>query len=153
MRAPHQIDLPLAAPPDAVFEHSLGVVQNTKNLHVLAVHTPGRRLVALEKSKMSNPKIYVISVDDQAGQGVLHVAVGSDPRTRKALMDGKFNKTAAGKYVESVQAALSGAAPAPSTPVPNHYVQKKTQIPWEDPAVEPDIDLGFSWLGLASHMH
>lgn len=153
MRAPHQIDLPFPAPADAVFDSALGVVQNTKNLQVLAVHTQGRRLVALEKSKMSNPKIFVVGVDEQDGNGQLHVVVGSDPRTRKALMDGKFNKTAAGKYVEAVQAAASGAAPAPSTPVANHYVQKKNQVPWEDPTVEPDIDLGFSWLGLASHMH
>ncbi|MBA4084944.1 MAG: hypothetical protein C0493_08405 [Kytococcus sp.] len=152
MRAPHEIDLPVHSPADAVFDAALGVVQNTKNLQVLAVHTQGHRLVALEKSKMSNPKIFVVGVGGQGDQSLLRVAVGSDPRTRKALMDGKFNKTAATKYVESVQAALSGAAPAPSTPVANHYVQKKVQVPWEDPTAEPDIDLGFSWLGLVAHM-
>lgn len=152
MRAPHQIDLPIPSPADTVFDGALGVVQNTKNLQILAVHTQGRKLVALEKSKMSNPKIFVVGVDEQADNGQLHVVVGSDPRTRKALLDGKFNKTAAEKYVAAVQAAVSGDAPAPSTPVVNHYVQKKNQVPWEDSTVEPDIDLGFSWLGLVAHM-
>lgn len=152
MRSPHEITQPMTPPADAVFDNALGVVQNTKNLQILAVHTQGRRLVALEKSKMSNPKIFVVGVDDLEGTGQLHVVVGSDPRTRKALMDGKFNKTAAEKYVAAVQAAASGSAPAPSTPVANHYLQKKTQVPWEDPTVEPEIDLGFSWLGLVAHM-
>ncbi|MDN5715925.1 MAG: hypothetical protein L0G89_01705 [Janibacter sp.] len=152
MRAPHQIDLSLPSSADAVFDNALGVVQNTKNLQILAVHTQGRKLVAFEKSKMSNPKIFVVGVDDAEGTGQLHVAVGTDPRTRKALMDGKFNKTAAEKYVAAVQAAASGSAPAPSTPVANHYLQKKTQVPWEDATVEPEIDLGFSWLGLVAHM-
>ncbi|KRE35009.1 hypothetical protein ASG73_17300 [Janibacter sp. Soil728] len=153
MRAPHEITQPLPSPADAVFDNALGVVQNTKNLQILAVHTQGRKLVALEKAKMSNPKIYVVGVDDAEGKGQLHVVVGSDPRTRKALMDGKFNKTAAEKYVAAVEAAASGSAPAPSTPVANHYMQKKNQIPWEDANVEPEIDLGFSWLGLVAHMH
>lgn len=153
MRAPHEINLPMSSPADAVFDSALGVVQNTKNLKILAVHTQGRRLVAFENAKMSNPKIFAIGVDDLEGKGRLHVVVGTDPRTRKALLDGKFNKTAASKYVEAVEAAVSGAAPAPSTPVVNHYMQKKNQVPWEDPTVEPDIDLGFSWLGLVAYMH
>lgn len=152
MRAPHQTDVSISSPADTVFDGALGVVQNTKNVRILAVHTEGRKLVAFEKSKMSNPKIFVIGVDEDGAQSTLHVVVGSDPRTRRALMDGKFNKTAAGKYVESVQAAVDGTAPAPSTPVTNHYVQKKNEVPWEDPNVEPDIDLGFSWLGLVTHI-
>lgn len=135
------------------FRAALGVVQNTKNLDLLAVHNEGRKLVAFEKSKMSNPKIYVLEVDDQGPKPTLQLAVGTDPRVRKAMLDGKFNEKSAGRFVDAVQGALEGTAPAPAAAVANHYVHKKEQIPWTDPEQEPDIDLGFSWLGLASHMH
>lgn len=131
------------------FDAALGVVQNTKNLDILAVHNEGRKLVAFERSKMSNPKIYVMAVDEQSQ---LQLAVGTDPRTRKALLDGKANKKSAARFVEAVQGARAGTTPAPSTPVSNHYVQKKNQVPWTDPNQEPDIDLGFSWLGLIQGM-
>lgn len=134
------------------FEAALGVVQSTKSLTILAVHNDARKLVAFESSKMSNPKIYVIGVDDQGSEPMVGIAVGTDPRTRKALLDGKFNEKSANRFVEAVQGALNGTAPAPCTPVANHYLQKKTQVPWTDPSQEPDIDLGFSWLGLVAHM-
>lgn len=120
-------------------------------MSILAVHNEGRKLVVLEKSMMSNAKIFVINVEDQGSQSVLNVVAGADPRMRGALLDGMLNQKGAAKFVASVQEAASGATTAPSTPVPNHYMQKKQQIPWEDPNVEPDIQLGFSWLGLASH--
>lgn len=129
--------------PAAGFQAALGVVQNTKNLDILAVHTEGQRLVAYENSKMSNQKIYVIGVD--ASKPELVIAVGTDPRTRKALMDGRANDKSATKFVEAVQGALDGSAPAPATPIENHYVQKKNQVPWTDASQEPDIELGFSW--------
>lgn len=152
MRAISQHSIPVSTSAADAFQAALGVVQNTKNLDVLAVHNEGRKLVAFERSKMSNPKIYVIAVDDQESKPTLHLAVGTDPRTRKALLDGKANQKSASRFVEATQGALSGATPAPATPVANHYVQKKAQVPWTDPNQEPDIDLGFSWLGLASHM-
>ncbi len=152
MRASCQKSVAVSVSADEAFHTALGVVQNTKNLDILAVHNEARKLVAFEKSKMSNPKIYVLAVEEGA-QPTLHLAVGTDPRVRKALLDGKFNEKSAGRFVEGFQGALDGSAPAPATPVPNHYVQKKTQVPWTDPNEEPDIDLGFSWLGLAGHMH
>lgn len=151
MRSIRSKSLP-APDADQAFLAALGVVQNTKNLDILAVHNEGRKLVAFERSKMSNPKIYVIAADDQP-QPAVHIAVGTDPRTRKALLDGRANEKSATKFVEAVQGALDGTAPAPVTPVANHYKQKKNEVPWTDPSQEPDIDLGFSWLGLASRMH
>ncbi|MGH3090597.1 MAG: hypothetical protein ACRDSJ_25240 [Rubrobacteraceae bacterium] len=151
MRSPKHEAASFAAPASTVFGHALGVVQSKKAMSILAVHNEGRKLVVFEKSKMSNPKIYVINVEGQGAQSVLHVVAGADPRMRGALLDGMLNQKGAAKFVVSVQEAASGAMAAPSTPVPNHYMQKKQQIPWEDPNVEPDIQLGFSWLGLASH--
>jgi hypothetical protein len=92
-------------------------------------------------------------VEEQGPQSALLLAVGTDPRTRKALLDGKFNEKSATRFVEAVQGAVDGTAPAPATPVANHYLQKKTEVPWIDPNQEPDIDLGFSWLGLIGSMH
>lgn len=152
MRAPHQMSLPASTPADPTFQTALGVVQRTKNMKTLAVHNEGHKLVVLEKSKLSNPKIYVVAVQDQGAQSTLHVVVGSDPRTRSAMLDATANKKAAGKYVDAVNSALASPVDPPSTPVPNHYMQKKTQVPWDDPNTEPDIDLGFSWLGLAGEI-
>lgn len=151
MPAPHQVSLPASAPAQALFQSALGVVQNTKSMQILAAHNEGRALVVLGKSMMTNSRIYVIGVEGQGNQSVLHVSVVADPRMRAAALDGTFNKKAAGKYITAVESALTGETPAATTPVANHYVQKKNQIPWDDPNIEPDIQLGFSWLGLASH--
>ena len=151
MPAVHQSSSPCSAPAATVFQAALGVVQNTKSMKILAVHNEGRRLVALGKSMMTNSRIYVIGVDPEGTETALNVAVFADPRMREAALDGTFNKKAASKYVAAVESALSGDAPAPASPVPNHFMQKKNQIPWEDPNTEPDIQLGLSWLGLASH--
>ncbi|MDN5745983.1 MAG: hypothetical protein L0H31_12780 [Nocardioidaceae bacterium] len=150
MRAIKNVSIPITAA-DQAFQAALGVVQNTKNLDVLAVHNQARKLVAFERSKMSNPKIHVLAVD-QSPQPALHLAVGTDPRTRKALLDGHANEKSATKFIQALHGALDGTAPAPATPVANHYVQKKNQVAWDDPDVEPDIELGFSWLGLASQI-
>lgn len=151
MPAVHQSSTPISGPAPNVFQAALGVVQHTKSMQILAVHNEGRRLVALGKSMMTNARIYVIGVDAQDTGSALNVAVFADPRMRAAALDGTFNKKAAGKYVVAVESAFNGDAPAPPSPVPDHYVQKKSQIPWDDPSTEPDIQLGFSWLGLASH--
>ena len=152
MRSVRQSSTTMTGSTDDVFAAALGVVQHSKNLAILAVHTEGRLLVALDKAKMSNAKIYVVSVEQVGHQATLHLAVGTDPRTQKALLDGRANDKAAGRYVEGVRGALDGTAPAPATPVANHYVQKKDQVPWTDPDVEPDIDLGFSWTAFLTHM-
>lgn len=151
MRSPKHEAASFAAAAQTVFSHALGFVQSKKAMSILAVHNEGRKLVVFEKSMMSNAKIYVINVDDQGSQSVLHVVAGADPRMRGALLDGMLNQKGAAKFVGSVQAVANGDTTAPATPVRNHYTQKKQQIPWDDPNVEPDIQLGFSWLGLASH--
>lgn len=151
MKAIRQNSLTVEAPAPAAFQAALGVAQNTKNVDILAVHNEGQKLVAIEKSKMSNRKIYMVATESQGPNTVLHVAVGTDPRQRQAVLDGKFNAKSLSRFVDAVQGALSGAAPAPITPVPNHFVQKKEQVPWLDPNQEPDIELGFSWLGFASN--
>ncbi|UYM03557.1 hypothetical protein [Solicola gregarius] len=153
MKAIRQNSLTVEAPAPAAFQAALGVVQNIKNMDILAVHNEGQKLVAMEKAKMSNRKIYVIATESQGSNTVVHVAVGADPRQRQAVLDGKFNAKGASRFVDAVQGALSGEAPAPITPVPSHYLQKKEQVPWVDPNEEPDIQLGFSWLGLASYMN
>lgn len=151
MRSPKHEAASFAASAPTVFGHALGVVQSRKAMSILAVHNEGRKLVIFEKSMMSNPKIYVTNVEDQGSQSVLHVVAGADPRMRGALLDGMLNQKGAAKFVGSVQEAASGEVTAIPTPVLNHYMQKKQQIAWDDPDVEPDIQLGFSWLGLASH--
>ncbi len=133
---------------DEAFQGALGVVQHGKNFQLLAVHNQGRKLVALEKSKMSNPKVYAVQVVGEGAQPTIEVTVDTDPRQRKAMMDGKFNQKALSKFVEGVKGALDGSAPAPVTPVKNHYMQKKDQVPWTDPDQDPEIDLGFSWQAL-----
>ena len=62
MRAPHQDILTSTESPDAVFQAALGVVQNAKGTSILAVHTGGRKLVARQKGKFSNPKLFQLQV-------------------------------------------------------------------------------------------
>lgn len=152
MRAVCEMAMPVPASVAQAFEAAIGVVQNTKSLTILAAHNEGRVLVAYESSKLSNAKIYVISVQEHDSQTVLGMSVGSDPRTSKAVLDGRFNKKSAIRFGQAVQGALDGTAPAPATPVPNHYMHKRAQVPWTDPDQEPDIDLGFSWLALVTHL-
>lgn len=141
MRAPRQETTAFSASPAAVFDAVLGVTQNNKSASILAVHNEGRMLVAREKGKLSNPKFHQVVVEGEGEQSQLTVVVGSDPRSQKALMDGKANEKSLKKLVENVQAALDGSEPAPSTPVTNHFMQKKTQVPWTDPAQDPEIEL------------
>lgn len=75
--------------------------------------------------------------------------VGTDPRTPKALMDGKANDKSLKKYLESVQGALNGSVPAPVTPVANHYLQKKTEVPWTDPNADPQIEFDGNFVATA----
>lgn len=152
MRSVRQSSTALPGSAADVFQAALGVVQNTKNLTILAVHNEGRTLIVLDKAKMSNAKIYVVSMEEVGQQATLHLAVGTDPRTQKALLDGRANDKAAARFVEAVRGSLDGTAPAPATPVTNHYVQEKNQVPWTDPDAEPDIDLGFSWTAFITHM-
>ncbi|MFT4289432.1 hypothetical protein [Nocardioides sp.] len=78
----------------------------------------------------------------------LNVAVGTDPRTPKALLDAKFNGSSLAKLVENIQAVLAGTASAPVTPVPNHYLQGKEQVAWTDPNEDPQIELDGNLLAL-----
>lgn len=148
MRAIRQDSIAIPQPADTVFQAALGVVQNTKNAKILAVHNEGRKLVYREHAKMSNPKFHQIGVEDQEPSSQLNVVVGTDPRSQKALLDGKANDKALKKYLESVQGALNGSAPAPTTPVANHYLQKKTEVPWDDPDQDPQIELDGHLLAL-----
>lgn len=141
MRAAKTESVQLTEAPDAVFQAALGVVQNNKKSQVLAVHTGGRKLVVREKALMSNPKFQYVWVDDSDGSTQLRIAVGSDPRSSGALMDGKANEKSLKAFVEGVRGALSGSAPAPASPVADHYLQKKTEVPWTDPEQDPDIEL------------
>jgi len=141
MRAIRQETITVSQPADAVFQAALGVVQNNKIAKILAVHNEGRKIVLREQSKMSNRKFHHIWVEDQGGSAQLYVVVGTDPRTPKAIMDGKANAKSLKKFVESVQAVLNGSASAPVTPVANHYMQKKTEVPWSDPDKDPEIEL------------
>lgn len=144
MRAPCATDLPLDHPADETFRAALGVVQNAKGFELLAVHNEGRKLIAYEKPKLTSARIHMVVVHDE-DQTVLSHAVGNDPRTTKALLDGKFNKKAAQQYLEAVAGALDGSEPAPVSAVENHYVQKKDRVPWTDSEQEPEVELGFSW--------
>lgn len=146
MRAVRQESITIPQPADAVFQAALGVVQNNKSSHILAVHGEARKLIVREKAKMSNPKFQRIFVEDKGAESQLHLVVGTDPRSPKALLDGKANDKALKKFVEAVQGALNGSAPAPVTPVANHYVQKKTEVPWTDPAQEPEVELDGNFL-------
>ncbi|MGJ9412304.1 hypothetical protein ACHAAC_06305 [Aeromicrobium sp. CF4.19] len=148
MRAARQESISISSSPGGVFDAALGVVQNNKNARILAVHTEGRKLVVREKAKMSNPKLQHIWVEGEGEQAQLNVAVGSDPRSTKALMDGKANEKSLARLVEAVQAALDGSAPAPSTPLANHYLQKKAEIPWVDASQDPEIELDGNFLAM-----
>lgn len=148
MRAVRGGAIALSESPDAVFQAALGVVQNTKSCKVLAVHNEGRKLVVTDRSMWSNKKIIVVNVDPEDGRTALYVAVGADPRTPAAVMGGWSNDRGLKKFVGRVQGALDGSAPAPVTPVANHYVQKKTEVPWADPHQEPDIQLGGNLLAM-----
>lgn len=146
MRAVRQQSATIQQPADAVFQAAIGVVQNNKSSSILAVHNGARKLVVREKAKMSNPKLQMIFVEDKGGAAELHVTVGTDPRSPKALMDGKANDKALTKLLGAVDGAVTGSAPAPVTPVADHYVQGKTEVPWTDPSEEPDIELGGGFL-------
>lgn len=148
MRSPRAETIAIPSSPDVVFAAALGVTQHNKNARILAVHTEGRKLFAREKAKLSNPKFHQIFVQGDGEQSELSVAVGTDPRTPKALLDGKANEKSLKKFVESVQAALDGSAPAPMTPMTNHYLQKKSEVPWEDPEKDPEIELDGNFLAM-----
>ncbi len=148
MRAPKQDAVTISQPADAVFTAALGVAQNTKNLRILAVHNEGRKLVLREKPKMSNPKFLQLWVVESGGASELRVVVGTDPRSPKALLDGRANGKFLQSFVDSVNGALDGSAPAPVTPVANHYVQKKDEVPWEDPEQDPQIELDGNLLAM-----
>ncbi|NYG59796.1 hypothetical protein BJ980_002719 [Nocardioides daedukensis] len=129
-------------PPEAVFRAALGVLQNAKGFTLLAAHNGGGRLVAREKAMMSNPKFFDIRIAGEAGASQLNVVVGTDPRTPKALMDGRANDKALKNYLASVRGALDGTSPAPATPVTDHFVQKKAEMPWSDPSQDTAIEVG-----------
>lgn len=142
MRQARQDEVTVAAAPDAVFQAALGVAQNAKNDQILAVHNEGRKLVFREKAMMSNPKFVMVFVEGQGGSATLHIAVGTDPRSSKALLDGKANEKALQAYVEKVQNAVNGTDPIATEPMSNHYLQKKNEVPWTDADQEPDIEVG-----------
>lgn len=148
MRSVKQDTVAFAQSADTVFQAALGVVQNAKNHHVLAAHNEGRKLVVREKPKMSNPKFLQVWVEEAGASARVQVAVGTDPRTPKALLDGRANNKFLKGFVADVQAALDGSAPAPATPVPNHFLQKKTEVPWTDPQQDPEIELDGNILAL-----
>lgn len=148
MRSIKQEAITVPQSADDAFRAALGVVQNAKNHHVLAAHNEGRKLVVREKPKMSNPKFLQVWVEDRGQSAVLHVVVGTDPRTPKALLDGRANDKFLKGYVADVQGVLAGSASAPATPVANHYLQRKTEIPWTDPDQDPQIELDGNILAL-----
>lgn len=142
MRQAKEASIQMSHDAGQVFEAAVGVVQGAKGRRILAVHNEGRKLVVREKSKFSNPKFVLVGVASGGVGSQLHVVVGTDPRTPSALLDGTMNDRALKKFVEGVQAVLDGSAPAPASPVSNHYLKKKTQVPWLDPNQEPEIELG-----------
>lgn len=144
MRAVREGVIALPASSDAIFQAALGVAQQTKGSQILAVHNEGRVVVFRWKNMMSNVKIVVarVGTSENGERAGMHVAVGADPRTPAALMDGWSNNRGLEKYVKAVQGALDGSAPVTTTPMSNHYMQKKTEVPWVDPNEEPDIQLG-----------
>ena len=142
MRSPRHDSTSFSEPPEVVFSAALGVVQNAKSATLLAAHNGGRRLIVREKPKMSNAKFLDIRVESDAGGTQLRMVVGADPRTPKALMDGKANEKALKNFFERVRGALDGSSPAPASPVADHFVQKNSQIPWSDPSQDPEIELG-----------
>lgn len=150
MRAPQVGSTTFSTTADAVFQAALGVAQGDKSARVLAVHNEGRRVIFRMRAKMSNPKFHQVWVEAQAGATTLHAVVGSDPRSPGALLDGWANGKALKKYLAAVQSAVDGTSPAPATPVPNHYLQKKAEVAWTDPHREPEIELDGGCLALYS---
>lgn len=146
MRAPRQESLTLAAESDTIFLAALGVAQSDRANRILAVHRQGAKLVLRSKAKMSNPKLVQVWVDELGNARTLHVMVGSDPRTQAAILDGWANGKALKKFLEAVQGALDGSAPAPASPVANFYLHKKVEVPWVDPTQSPDIELDGGFL-------
>lgn len=142
MRSPRAETITSPAPADTLFQAALGVVQNAKGTTIVAVHNEGHKLVFRDKPKMSNARFQQVWVEDRGDVRELNVVVGTDPRTPKALLDGTFNDKALKKYLEALRGAVDGSAPAPATSVANFYLQGKTEVPWVDPAQEPDIDPG-----------
>ncbi|MBG6098976.1 hypothetical protein [Nocardioides luteus] len=148
MRQAKEVSIRVSRDAGEVFEAAVGVVQGAKGRQILAVHNEGRKLVVREKPKFSNPKFVLVGVTADGAGSQMHVVVGADPRTPSALLDGTMNDRALKKFVEAVQAALDGSAPAPASPVTNHYLKKKTQVPWLDPNQEPEIELGGNLLAV-----
>lgn len=148
MRQVKEVSTLLKQDPGAVFEAALGSAQAVKSRRILAVHNEGRRLIFREKSRLSNPKIVVVKVDATASGAEFHVVVGSDPRTPSAVLDGVMNDKALKKFVEGVSLVLGGSSSAPVTPVTNHYLQKKVEVPWVDATREPEIELDGNLLAI-----
>jgi len=148
MSSEKQQSIALNAPADAVFQAALGVVQSRKRTTILAVHNTGHKLIVREKGMTTNPKFIQMWLEADAAHTQMHVTVSPDPRAPKALLDGKFNDKALKTFVEDVQGALDGSAPAPATPVPDHFVQKKAQVPWSDPQQDPAIELDGNFLAM-----
>lgn len=142
MRESRDQSVPLSATPQEVFAAALGVAQSGTKDQILAVHNEGRKVIFRGKAMFSNPKFFFIWVEEHNGASVLHVTVGTDPRTPKALLDGKINTKALAGYVEKVQAALTGSAPVSVSPVTNHYLRQTELVPWQDHNELPDIELG-----------
>ncbi len=141
MRSARHDSTTFSEPPEVVFRAALGVVQNAKNTTLLAAHNSGCRLIFREKSKMSNAKFVDVRVESEAGRTELRIVVGTDPRTPKALMDGMANEKSLRTYLERVRGALDGSSPAPASPVVDHFVQKRAEIPWPHPDQDPEIEL------------
>lgn len=148
MRSVQQESLTVPQPAGEVFEAALGVAQNASNVRILAVHTGGRKLVVRERSKMSNPKFIQAWVEGDAGPSQLHVTVGTDPRSPKALLDGRANQKSLSRFLDDVRGALDGSRPVAAAPVADHFVQKKTEVPWTDPAQDPEIELDGNFLAM-----
>lgn len=148
MRALREELVSLAQPPDTVFQAALGVAQQTKGAKIIAVHNQGRVVAFRWRTMMSNVKIVIARVAGDGAASVMQVAVGADPRTPAAVLDGVANGRGLNKYLEAVRGALDGSAPVTVTPVSNHYLQKKTEVPWVDPNQEPDIQLGGTLLAM-----
>lgn len=149
MRSVKEQSLPLQTPAADAFQTALGVVQAATKVDVVAVHNEGRKLVAFEKSMMSNQKFIVITVDEDPA--TLHAAVGTDPRTRRAALDGKFNEKSLDKLLDALRSALDGTTPVTTTPMPNHVKQKKTQVEWVDPEQAPEVIPEFSMVAWLAH--
>src|SRR5690625_103630 len=148
MRQPALDTITVSQSADEAFQAALGVAQNTKNHRILAVHNDGRKLVLREKSKMSIPKFFQVWVEEKDGGAELKIVAGADPRTPKAMLDSTVIKRALKKYMEQVQAVLNGSQSAPVTPVDNHYLAKKTEVPWENADEDPQIELDGNFLAM-----